>query len=260
MNASSPTAEPRGPIRRAYATTKTSAQRTTMASQGSDATAVARTIATAEAMTHSTSVMRCSPRPESLTDALVIIATSPPTMARSTGSPYGRPNARRISADAASATAARSAVRAAKPPGSTAARRSRTVAKRRSGLGQQGHRVVLRVSRAAVASLSSAQPIEEDAVTHACRLVAPRRLKGDPLPSGQTARVRRLVPVPVAPARHAARTLRCSARAASFHRSMCRQSWRSGALIAARLDQRPRAVGRHPSTSLYSPLDLAVAS
>jgi hypothetical protein len=87
MNAISPTADPRGPNFRAYTTTKVSAQRTTMASHGSDATAVARMIAAAEARMHSTSVTRCSPSPGSLTDALVNIATSPPTMARRTGSP-----------------------------------------------------------------------------------------------------------------------------------------------------------------------------
>ena len=62
MNASSPTAEPRGPNRRMYTTTKTSTQRTTMASHGTGATSVARMIAAADAITQRSSVMRCAPR------------------------------------------------------------------------------------------------------------------------------------------------------------------------------------------------------
>ena len=117
MNASSPTAEPRGPNFRAYTTTKVSVHRTTMASQGSFATSRGeddRDGGGDEAQHEGEALLG---EPRSLTDALVH-RDPPPTMARITWSPYGRPNARRITAEAASATAARSAVRAAKPPGS----------------------------------------------------------------------------------------------------------------------------------------------
>ena len=113
----------------------------------------------------------------------------------------------------------------------------------RSGLGLQGHRVVIRVSRAA-ARVGSAEPVQEDPVAHARRIGAPRRLEGEPLSIRRDGRVRRLVAVPVAPARHA-HELGAVRREGELPEIDVPRVLPVRALIAARLDERPRAVGGH---------------